>query len=175
MLERLALVLVLTATTFGAYYLFRQLHMRRMQPAAAAGRPTLLYFRADHCAVCPTQGRFIDQLATQWDGRVAIERIDAERDPETAARYRVLTLPTTVLVDADGRVRHVNYGLTDAQKLGRQLAAILEPADLVEPGRQTTDHGPQPEASSRVLDQPSSVVRRLSSLLRPTLPSKGAP
>jgi hypothetical protein len=29
-----------------------------------------------------------------------------------------------VLIDGRGQVRHVNYGLTDAQKLGRQLAQL---------------------------------------------------
>ena len=123
MLERLALVLVLAAACVAAYTLFRQLHMRRMQPAAAAGRPTLLYFRSDSCAVCPTQGRYVDQLAAQW-AELTIERIDAERDPDTAARYRVFSLPTTVLIDGRGQVQHVNYGLTDAHKLGRQLASL---------------------------------------------------
>jgi thiol-disulfide isomerase/thioredoxin len=123
MLERLALVLVLAAAGVAAYALFRQLHMRRMQPAAAAGRPTLLYFRSDSCAVCPTQGRYVDQLAAQW-AELTIERIDAERDPDTAARYRVFSLPTTVLIDGRGQVQHVNYGLTDAHKLGRQLASL---------------------------------------------------
>ena len=98
MLERLALVLVLAAAGVAAYALLRQLHMRRMQPAAAAGRPMLLYFRSDTCAVCPTQGRYVDQLAAQW-GDLTIERVDAERDPDTAAHYRVFTLPTTVLLD----------------------------------------------------------------------------
>ncbi len=123
MLERLALVLVLAAAGVAAYALFRQLHMRRMQPAAAVGRPTLLYFRSDSCAVCPTQGRYVDQLAAQW-AELTIERIDAERDPDTAARYRVFSLPTTVLIDGRGQVQHVNYGLTDAHKLGRQLASL---------------------------------------------------
>ena len=123
MLDRLALVLVLAAAGVAAYALFRQLHMRRMQPAAAVGRPTLLYFRSDSCAVCPTQGRYVDQLAAQWD-ELTIERIDAERDPDTAARYRVFSLPTTVLIDGRGQVQHVNYGLTDAHKLGRQLASL---------------------------------------------------
>ena len=61
----------------------------------------------------------------QWSD-VTIERIDATRDPETAARYRVFSLPTTVLVDGRGQVRHVNYGLTDAHKLGRQLAQLVD-------------------------------------------------
>ena len=123
MVERLTLVLVLAAVGVAAYTLLRQLHMRRMQPAAAAGRPTMLYFRSDSCAVCPTQGRYVDQLVAQW-ADLTIERIDAERDPDTAARYRVFSLPTTVLIDGHGQVRHVNYGLTDAHKLGRQLAQL---------------------------------------------------
>ena len=125
MLERLALVLVLAAAGVATYALLRQLHMRRMQPVAAASRPTLLYFRSDTCAVCPTQGRYVDELAAQW-GDVTVERVDAERDPDTAARYRVFTLPTTVLLDGRGQVRHVNYGLTDAHKLGRQLAQLAD-------------------------------------------------
>ena len=52
--------------------------------------------------------------------------VDAERDPDTAAHYRVFTLPTTVLLDSRGQVRHVNYGLTDAHKLGRQLAQLVD-------------------------------------------------
>ncbi len=125
MLERIALVLVLTAAGVAAYVLLRQLHMRRMQPAPAAGRPMLLYFRSDTCAVCPAQGHYVDEVAAQW-GDVTIERVDAARDPDTAARYRVFTLPTTVLLDGRGQVRHVNYGLTDTDKLGRQLAQLAD-------------------------------------------------
>ena len=129
MLERLALVLVLAAAGVTVYALLRQLHLRRM-PAVAAAGPTLLYFRGDSCAVCPTQGRYVDQLAAQW-ADLTIERIDAERDPDTAARYRVFSLPTTVLIDGRGQVRHVNYGLTDAHKLGRQLAQLADSAENV--------------------------------------------
>lgn len=126
MIERVLIVAALAVLVIIAYYVFRALHARRIEreSADAAGRPTLLYFRADSCAVCPTQGRIIDQLAGQWADQVDIRRIDAEREPEMAARYRVLSLPTTILIDAGGRVQHVNYGLADAAKLTRQLSAI---------------------------------------------------
>jgi thiol-disulfide isomerase/thioredoxin len=129
MIERVILVLALSAATVAAYYALRSLYLRRMPPAVeGAGTPALLYFRSDSCAACPAQGRIIDQLAAQWPGRLRVERVDAERDPEMAARYSVFTLPTTVLIDGDGRVRHVNYGLADANKLGRQLVgAGLKP------------------------------------------------
>lgn len=126
MIERLALVLILVVTAVAVYYALRLWHMRRMQPVVVAERPTLLYFCSDTCAVCPAQGRIVDQVAARWDGRLRVERVNAEQEPETAARYRVFTVPTTILIDGRGRVRQVNYGLTDAHKLGRQLDALGE-------------------------------------------------
>lgn len=127
MIERLAIILVFSIAAVAAYYALRSLHLRRMQPAAAgSGLPALLYFRSDSCAVCPTQGRIVDQVAAQWGDRLRVERIDAERDPAAAERFSVFTLPTTILVDGDGRVRQINYGLADARKLGRQLSSLPE-------------------------------------------------
>jgi thioredoxin-like negative regulator of GroEL len=136
-IERMTLLVLLAAAGVGAYYVLRLVHMRRMTAAfqvqpvrneSSPGHatPTLLYFRADSCAVCPAQSRYLDPVAEAWDGRVSIRRIDAEREPELAARYAVFSLPTTILVDAHGQVRHVNYGLTDAGKLGRQVTALVE-------------------------------------------------
>jgi thioredoxin-like negative regulator of GroEL len=127
MIERVALLVSLSLAAVAAYYALRAVHVRRMQPAAPAETvlPSLLYFRADSCAVCPAQGRAIDQLTGQWAGRVSIRHIDAEREPEVAAGYRVFTLPTTILLDGDGRVRQVNYGLADERKLDRQLRHLL--------------------------------------------------
>ena len=62
---------------------------------------------------------------------------------ETAARYHVFTLPTTILHDANGHIRQVNYGLTDERKLNRQLTELTggHPADS-EPARLPSDRGP---------------------------------
>ena len=158
MVERLALLLALGAAAVGAYHLLRQLHLRRMAPAPAAGRPTLLYFHADHCPACPAQGRAVDQTAAQWGERLLVQRIDAARDPETAAHYRVFTLPTTVLVDGGGQVQAVNYGLTAAHKLGRQVAALARPPPAAD--------GPRTAASRQTTaHSPLAVVRRLSSVV----------
>jgi len=36
----------------------------------------------------------------------------------------VFTLPTTLIVDPHGTVRHANYGLVDARKLAGQLRKV---------------------------------------------------
>lgn len=126
MLERVLIVAVLIAAGYGAYFLFKQAHMRRLQPERErTGRPRLLYFRSDYCAPCLTQARFLEELPDGVKQRVAIEKIDVERETETASRYGVFTLPTTLLLDDEGSIRHVNYGLADAGKLARQVKGLL--------------------------------------------------
>lgn len=127
MVERIELVLLVSAAGLGAFYLLRALHVRRVgQATDLTGRPSVLYFYGANCAVCPTQGRYLDQVAADWDGRVRIVAIDAENEPETARRYAVLSLPTTILLDGRGQARQVNYGLVGAAKLNRQIAAVME-------------------------------------------------
>lgn len=126
MLDRILLVIALSAALAAGFYIMRYWHVRRMRPVhAGLMSPTLLYFRGDHCAVCPTQERLIDQLRAMWEGDLRVERIDAERDPEMAARYNVFSLPTTIWLDGQGRVRQVNFGLADAAKLGRQASELV--------------------------------------------------
>lgn len=154
MIERVALLLALSLAAVAAYYLLRAVHMRRMRPTTPyptkATTPALLYFRSDSCAICPAQGRIIEQLRAQWHDRVHIETIDAEREPEAAALYRVFTLPTTILRDSDGRIRQVNYGLTEERKLSRQLTELTgeHPAENELP-RLPANHNPSDVKSAQ--------------------------
>ena len=125
-IERLLMATLLIVAGMGMYLLFRYWHMQRLNrlTTVAVTRPTLLYFRSDDCPSCPTQARYLDQLTRSWHGRVTIENIDANAEPETAASYGIFTLPTTVLVDEGGAVRQVNYGVTHTNKLMQQIKVM---------------------------------------------------
>jgi len=126
MVERLLITVILAMTAVGAYAVVRKWQVRRVQRNhKSGGQPSLLYFWSDHCAPCVTQSRVLQQLPAQVAHRIQIRQIDAERDSETAARYGVFTLPTTMLLDRDGSVRHVNYGLADAGKLVQQMESVI--------------------------------------------------
>lgn len=99
-----------------------ELHSRLARRAALqAGEPAggehILYFSGEGCSVCRTH----QEPALRALQGVPVKKIDALAEPELARRYHVYTLPTTVVVGADGRPRHVNYGYAPAPKLLAQL------------------------------------------------------
>lgn len=89
------------------------------------GRPTLLYFSSGSCAPCVAQGRYLSQLENRFRQAVAFRRIETDREQELAAQFGVFTVPTILILDPAGVVRHANYGLTDPQRLANQLEKIL--------------------------------------------------
>jgi len=86
--------------------------------AAAAVDPYILYFTGDSCTVCRTH----QEPALAKLSAVRIDKVDAVAERELADRFHVYTLPTTVVMAADGHALHVNYGYAPAPKLERQLA-----------------------------------------------------
>ncbi len=86
--------------------------------AAPAADPYIIYFTGESCTVCRTH----QEPALSRLGDVRIEKVDAVAERTLADRFHVYTLPTTVVMGADGRALHVNYGYAPAPKLERQLA-----------------------------------------------------
>jgi thioredoxin-like negative regulator of GroEL len=101
---------------------------RVVEPRLAG--PTILYFSGATCTVCHTAQRpALDRLAPALDGLVEVREVDIAEEPALARQFKVMSLPTTVVVDAEGRARAVNAGFAPAPVLQRQLVeAGLLPA-----------------------------------------------
>jgi thioredoxin 1 len=126
MIERLLITTVLIMLGTTAYATFKRRHVRVLGDleTAVSQTPTILYFASDSCAACPSQARYLEQLLSQWQEDLVVQKIDTEEEPETAVKYGVFTLPTTILLDQQGDVREINYGLTHTQKLTQQVASL---------------------------------------------------
>jgi thioredoxin 1 len=127
MLERMVITLVilggLTLLWLGWRYYKLKL-IQSVEPGETApGIPTLLYFSADYCAPCKLQQQpIVDSLVAQFGESLVVKRYDVTEHPDLASRYKVLTLPTTVILDSQGHVAHINYGVASQAKLEAQLS-----------------------------------------------------
>lgn len=98
-------------------------------------RPTLIYFSSPDCVPCRLQqSPIVASLRQTLGDCVHFQEYDALAFPEAARRYRVLTVPTTVVIAPGGEVVAVNYGVAQAEALQRQLEeAAAEREDLLTP------------------------------------------
>jgi len=135
MIERLLIVAAFTFVAIAAYGLWRVAQRRRLMVLARdvpadvggeAGTPTILYFTAPDCAQCRLrQAPILEQLLSELDHPVLLRKLDALEYDDLARHYGILTVPTTVILDAAGRPRAVNHGLATADRLRAQLHEIL--------------------------------------------------
>ncbi len=86
----------------------------------------ILAFSSDDCSQChQLQAPALQSVVTARGEKISVVEIDAPNEPELTERYRVLTVPTTVVVDATGRAHAINYGFANAEKLLAQVDEVL--------------------------------------------------
>ena len=94
------------------------------EPALSQGKPTLLFFTGEYCTTCKYRQKPAIELLQRDIAGLRVVEIDAAREEQLARRFKVLSLPTTVLLAADGRVGAVNYGFAPGEQLRAQLAGL---------------------------------------------------
>ena len=86
--------------------------------------PTILHFSATWCGPCSAVRRVVDQVCDELPAVAHVE-IDMDENPEAARRLSVLSLPTTIIFDGDGRPRYRTTGVPKAADLRSALEPLL--------------------------------------------------
>ncbi len=86
----------------------------------------ILAFSSADCRQChelqiPALQRVLEARGT----KVSVAEVDAPNSPDLTQRFRVLTVPSTVVMDAKGRAHAVNYGFANTQRLLDQVDEVL--------------------------------------------------
>ena len=90
--------------------------------------PSILYFTGASCTICHTaQKPALRTLADGLTQSIDIREIDVAVEPALAREYRVMSLPTTIVLDAGGQVTDINVGFATGEKLRRQLVGAGMP------------------------------------------------
>lgn len=81
-------------------------------------------FWAAWCGPCRMIAPIVEQLATDYEGRVKVAKLDVDANPGTTARFNVRSLPS-VLFFRDGKHVDTVVGAVPRPMLERRLEAHL--------------------------------------------------
>ena len=88
----------------------------------ADDRPVLVDFWAEWCGPCRMIAPALERLAAESEGRYRIAKLNVDNNPQTAARFRIQSIPTLIIFKRGEAVERL-VGAQPQHAIAARLAA----------------------------------------------------
>ena len=93
------------------------------ETVASSDKPVVVDFWAEWCGPCKAIAPTLDELATEYAGRVTIAKVNVDEHPGLAARFQVRSIPT-LLIFKGGQVIDQVVGAVPKAQIKKRLDAV---------------------------------------------------
>jgi len=94
------------------------------QEVLAFPGPVLMEYYSPVCAHCKTLDPILDQLASEYAGRIKVGKMNIDQNPLTASQYDIMSTPTMILFKNGKQINRL-LGAVSKQEIENHLRYIL--------------------------------------------------
>ena len=89
-----------------------------------SANPVLVDFWATWCRPCQMVAPILEELTSEYAGKLTIAKLDVDQSQQTAQKYRVMSIPTMIVFKQGKPVANI-VGFKPKDKLKQELDSAL--------------------------------------------------